>query len=453
MNMDNKLKALVLGLGQTGLSSARYLLSRGYNVEVMDTRQQPPMLERLREECPQARFDCGTPTLDKLASAGLVAVSPGLSIREGSLAEYLKSGHELVGDVELFVREATAPIVAITGANGKSTVTDLTGHIFRCCGNSVEVGGNIGVPVLDLLQRPVPEVYVLELSSFQLETTHSLNARAAVVLNISADHMDRYRNIEDYAESKRRIFHGDGVMVLNRDDGMVMAMEAAGRRVRYFTLAEPQSENDFGVAKYKGEQFIFKGTRPLMPVNCIRIPGRHNLANVLAVLALIDEFELPLADVESAISQYEGLPHRCQPVADVLGVLWVNDSKGTNVGATTAALEGMGRPVVLIAGGEGKDADFAPLGEAVQRFARAVVLIGRDAKLIAAAMPDKVRVVFAGDMADAVIQASRLAQNGDVVLLSPACASFDMFNNYTHRGQVFEQQVQKLIVQTEGGRQ
>jgi UDP-N-acetylmuramoylalanine--D-glutamate ligase len=450
MNMDNKLTALVLGLGQTGLSSARYLLSRGYSVAVMDTRSRPPMLERLQQEYPQAVFKSGMPSVEELAGYGVVAVSPGLSIREGSLGEFVDTGHQLIGDVELFAREAKAPVVAITGANGKSTVTDLAGHIFRHCGQRVEVGGNIGVPVLDLLLQPVPDVYVLELSSFQLETTHSLNARAAVVLNISADHMDRYRDIEDYAETKRRIFNGDGLMVLNRDDPAVMAMHASGRRVRYFTLTEPQTENDFGILDKDNQRYIFKGSTPLMPVSSIAIPGAHNLANVLAALALIDEFSLPIAEVEIAISQYTGLPHRCQPVADVAGVLWVNDSKGTNVGATTAALEGMGRPVILIAGGEGKDADFTPLGEAVRRFARAVVLIGRDAKLIAAAMPEAVKVVFASDMADAVTRSSRLAQTGDVVLLSPACASFDMFNNYGHRGQVFEQQVQQQIVQVEG---
>ena len=450
MNMDSKQMALVLGLGQTGLSSARFLLSHGYSVEVMDTRTQPPMLERLQQECPEAVFESGMPSVERLAGYGLVAVSPGLSIREGSLGEYIKSGHQLVGDVELFAREAKAPVIAITGANGKSTVTDLTGHILRYCGRRVEVGGNIGVPVLDLLQQPVPEVYVLELSSFQLETTHSLDAQSAVVLNISADHMDRYRDIEDYAESKRRIYSGNGTMVLNRDDRVVMAMQASGRRVRFFTLAIPESENDFGIADHNGQRFVFKGAKPLMPVSSIKIPGLHNVANVLAVLALIDEFNLPFAEVESAIREYNGLPHRCQPVADVGGVLWVNDSKGTNVGATIAALEGMGRPVVLVAGGEGKDADFSPLGEAVQRFARAVVLIGRDAKLIAAVVPGSVKTVFAADMADAVIKSSGLAQNGDVVLLSPACASFDMFNNYAHRGQEFSQQVQQLIVQAGG---
>jgi len=450
MNINNDMTALVLGLGLTGLSSARYLLSQGYHVEVMDTREQPPMLARLQQECPQAIFKSGMPTVDDLESFGLVAVSPGLSIREGSLGEFSKAGHQLVGDVELFARAAKAPVVAITGANGKSTVTDLAGHVFRSCGRSVEVGGNIGVPVLDLLQRPVPEVYVLELSSFQLETTHSLNAQASVVLNISADHMDRYRDVEDYAESKRRIFNGDGAMVLNRDDAIVMAMQATGRQTRYFTLAEPQSENDFGVADHQGQRYIFKGAQPLMPVSSIGIPGLHNLANVLAVLALIDDFDLPVTEIEAAISRYSGLPHRCQPVADVDGVLWVNDSKGTNVGATTAALEGMGRPVVLIAGGEGKDADFRPLGEAVARYARAVVLIGRDKKLIAEVIPQGVEVVFASTMDDAVTRSSHLAQSGDVVLLSPACASFDMFNNYAHRGQVFEQAIQKLIVHPGG---
>jgi len=437
MIADNRQKALVMGLGKSGLSCARYLLDQGYDVAVTDTREQPPMLAQLQSEFPGVEFTAGSVAADYLGTFDMVVTSPGLSIRQGAIADYIAGGGEVVGDIELFARNATAPVIAITGANGKSTVTMLVGHILSQA-MKVEVGGNIGTPALELLDKPVPDIYVLELSSFQLETTHSLNARAAVVLNISEDHMDRYDGIEDYAASKQRIFAGTGTMVLNRDDALVTAMRNPARKTLWFTSNAPQSENEFGIGECDGEAWLLKGSQALMPVSEVPLAGRHNQVNVLAALALIDDFDLPLQTVRKAITSFEGLPHRCEIVAEFGGVQWINDSKATNVGATAAALAGMDRPVVLIAGGEGKDADFSPLADAVRGAAHTVILIGRDAGIIEQAIGDAATIKHADNSMEKAIEiAHESARPGDAVLLSPACASFDMFDNFEHRGQVF----------------
>jgi len=436
MTADNKPSALVMGLGKSGYSAARYLHSMGYAVEVTDTRARPPMLDSLKAHHAEIEFVAGEARLDHMQSFDLVVVSPGLSVREGVIADFISDGGRVIGDIEIFANQAKAPIIAITGANGKSTVTDLVGHLLQSS-LKVQVGGNIGTPALDLLEQEVPDVYVLELSSFQLETTYHLDAKAAVVLNISEDHMDRYTDIEDYARSKQRIYSGTGVMVLNRDDPYVLAMRRPERVTRLFTLDAPKSAMEYGIAMHEGEDWLMNGDRPLFPVREIRLAGRHNQANVLAALALIEDMNLAPETIRRSIASYSGLPHRCQIVADIDDVQWINDSKATNVGATTAALNGMQRPVVLIAGGEGKDADFSPLRSAVQGGTRKVILIGRDAKLIEQAIAGAVDVEHASDMADAIAKAAEAARAGDAVLLSPACASFDMFDNFEHRGKVF----------------
>jgi UDP-N-acetylmuramoylalanine--D-glutamate ligase len=440
MTIDNRPSALVMGLGKSGYSCARYLHRMGYAIEVTDTRTQPPMLDSLKADHEDINFVPGAVNLDHLQGFDLVVTSPGLSIREGVIADYINEGGRVVGDIEIFANHAQAPIIAITGANGKSTVTDLVGHLLATS-LKVLVGGNIGTPALDLLEQEVPDVYVLELSSFQLETTYNLDAKAAVVLNISEDHMDRYQDIEDYARSKQRIYSGTGVMVLNRDDPYVMAMRRPERVTRMFTTDVPQSEMEYGIARHNGEEWLMNGERPLVPVREIRLAGRHNQANVLAALALVEDFNLSPEVIRKAVATYRGLPHRCQIVAEINGVQWINDSKATNVGATTAALTGMDRPVILIAGGEGKDADFSPLAEAVRQGTRKVILIGRDAELIDQAIAGVVGVEHASDMADAVARAAATANPGDAVLLSPACASFDMFKNFEHRGSMFTELV------------
>ncbi len=453
MIANSRPTALVMGLGKSGISCVRHLLEQGYDVEVMDTRSAPPMLERLRSDFPAIPFASGSPDIEYLERFGLVVVSPGLSIRTGNIASYIDSGNTVVGDVELFARkvqaQAQAPIVAITGANGKSTVTDLVGHILQTSLN-VLVGGNIGTPVLELLAQPVPDVYVLELSSFQLETTHSLNAKSSVVLNIAEDHMDRYRDLDDYADIKRKIFSGDGVMVLNREDERVMAMQQPGRVIRTFALNAPESVNDFGVNTHQGESYIFKGSQPLMPLSEIRITGHHNVCNVMAALALIEDFDLPPESVRTAIHSYTGLPHRCQIIADHNDVQWINDSKATNVGATVAALEGLARPVVLIAGGEGKDANFEPLAPAVRKACRMVILIGRDAGMIESALDKTTPIYRAIDLRDAINYAAKNVKPGEVVMLSPACASFDMFDNFEHRGKIFTELAQAAAASSGG---
>jgi UDP-N-acetylmuramoylalanine--D-glutamate ligase len=438
-------RALVVGLGLTGISCVRHLVARGYDVTVADTREQPPKLEELQREFPRVAAHTGGLPLALFEDPGLLVVSPGVSVKEAGIAHAVERGAEVAGDIELFAREATAPVIAVTGANGKSTVTALAGEMCRQAGLMTAVGGNIGVPALSLLADSEPDVYVLELSSFQLETTASLNARAATVLNITPDHMDRYRDIDEYAAAKARIFRGNGTMVLNTDDPRVMRMREPGRRVAGFGLGRPLAAQDYGLDEVNGETWLVHGRQPLMKAAEVPLAGRHNLANVLAAMALTEAAGVMPEAACAAVRAFKGLKHRTELVAEQQGVRWYDDSKGTNVGATVAALNGMTAPVILIAGGDGKGQDFSDLKPACARHARAVVLIGRDAPQIEAALDKVVPVQQARDMHDAVRVARELAQAGDVVLLSPACASFDMFRNYEHRAEVFRQAVQEAL--------
>ncbi|HYN76897.1 MAG TPA: UDP-N-acetylmuramoyl-L-alanine--D-glutamate ligase [Lamprocystis sp. (in: g-proteobacteria)] len=441
------LKTLVVGLGKTGVSCARYLRARGIWVAVTDTRANPPGLDQVREELPEVAVFVGGFDPAAFAAAEQLVVSPGVPVAEPLIQQALGRGVPVLGDVELFVREARAPICAITGSNGKSTVTTLLGLMARGAGQRCGVGGNLGEPVLDLLDDQA-QLYVLELSSFQLETAPGLRAQAAVVLNISPDHLDRYPDLAAYRAAKARIYDGAAVAVVNRDDPQVIAMPHTSAREIGFTLGVP-TVGDYGLAQTDGATWLCHGDERLMPAAEVLIPGRHNLANALAALALADACGLPLAPCLATLRTFPGLAHRSQLVAERAGVRWYDDSKGTNPGATVAALDGLAAPdrpgrVVLIAGGDGKGADFAPLAPAVTRAARAVVLIGRDAPLIERLITGLVPLVQAADMQDAVVKAAGLAQPGDAVLLSPACASFDMFENYEHRGQVFAAAVRRL---------
>ncbi len=443
---DKTGRTLIIGLGKTGLSCARYLVARGVEVAVADSRTEPPGLAALREELPDVALFLGDYPEQAIARAELVVVSPGVALSHPALAAAAARGQDVIGDIELFARavQGSTNVAAITGANGKSTVTTLLGQMAQAAGRTVRVGGNLGTPALELLQDSEPDLYVLELSSFQLEGTRSLNAAAATVLNITPDHMDRYRSVADYSAAKQRIFHGDGVMVLNADDPAVLAMAVPGRRVTHFTLGLPGA-GDYGVRMHDGAEWLACGSETLLPVSELRIPGRHNVANALAALALGAALGLPLAAMLITLRAFAGLPHRTQWVATRDGVTWYNDSKGTNVGATLAAVSGMPGQVVLIAGGDGKGADFTPLRAAVAQKARAVVLIGRDAPLIEAALVNAAPILHARDMDEAVQRAAAVAQPGDAVLLSPACASFDMYDNYEHRGRVFTDAVLKAL--------
>ena len=442
-------QTIIVGLGKTGLSVARFLGARGVAFAVTDSRAAPPGLAALQKEFPRAALLLNGLDIRALVEATQIIVSPGVHLRELALVAAQMRGAEIIGDIELFAQAAHAPVIAITGSNGKSTVTTLVGEMAKRAGRNARVGGNLGTPALELLQDAEPDLYVLELSSFQLETTHSLNAAAAVVLNITPDHMDRYPDLAEYAAAKRRVYHGSGVMVVNRDDPMVATMSEAGRKISGFTLNEP-AHTDFGVRSVQGERWLAHGEKILLPASALRIKGDHNIANALAALALGEAVGLPMSAMLETLKEFVGLPHRSQWVAERDGVSWYNDSKGTNVGATLAALSGLGATlgagkIVLIAGGDGKSADFSVLRAAVATHARALVLIGRDAPIITAALTGAAPLVQASDMKDAVRKAQHLAQAGDAVLLSPACASFDMYSGYEERGRVFATAVRACL--------
>ncbi len=445
MSMDRARKTLIVGLGVTGLSVARYLAARGEAFAVADSRAEPPGLPGLRDIAPNAEVHLGAFEPKLFARAARLIVSPGVSIREAALQRAIEAGVEVIGDIELFAREATAPLAAITGSNGKSTVATLLATMAREAGRLVRAGGNLGTPALDLIEAPEPDLYVLELSSFQLETTTSLKAWASVVLNVSADHMDRYRDLEDYTSAKARIYRHAHTRVINRDDPAVTAMISGenGGGVVSFGLGAPEGAH-YGLRHKAGRNWLCKGGVRLLAEDELHLAGRHNTANALAALAVGEALELPRDAICDALRAFTGLPHRTQWVADLDGVGWYNDSKGTNVGATVAALNGMPGPVVLIAGGDGKGADFTPLRPVASARVRAAVLMGRDAERIAAALCGAVPLSMARDMDDAVAQAARLALPGDRVLLSPACASLDMYSSYAERGEHFSSAVRGL---------
>jgi UDP-N-acetylmuramoylalanine--D-glutamate ligase len=440
-------KTLIVGLGKTGLSCIRHLSAQGVSLAVTDSREAPPGLERLSEEYPDTAMFLGEFQAEVFQAAEQLVVSPGVSMNEPLIQAAKERGVEVVGDVELFARAVDAPVVAITGTNGKSTVTTLVGEMASQAGVKVAVGGNLGQPALNLLNDEAA-LYVLELSSFQLESTWSLKPKVAVVLNISADHMDRYPNFEAYAKAKARIYQQAACFLVNRDDPNVMGMVNSEVRTLGFTLNIPRGR-DFGRMPWKGSTWLCQGDTPLISVDELRISGRHNQANALAALALGSVVGLPRDKMLEALRNFSGLPHRTQWISDKMGLRWYDDSKGTNVGATCSALMGLHpeqgeRRTVLIAGGECKSADFSSLALVVEKTARAVILIGRDASRLADALGDRTKLVFATSMIDAVSKARDEARPGDRVLLSPACASFDMFSNFEARGEAFIEAVEAM---------
>ncbi|SEQ49530.1 UDP-N-acetylmuramoylalanine--D-glutamate ligase [Ectothiorhodospira magna] len=442
--MTTQATTLIVGLGATGLSVARYLAGRGETFWVADTRHSPPGLARLRSFAPAVPVLCGPLDSTVLAGFSRLIVSPGVSLREPAIQAAQAAGVTVMGDIQLFAQDVDAPVLAVTGSNGKSTVTTLVGEMARAAGLKVAMGGNLGTPALDLLTiQPAPELYVLELSSFQLETTHSLDCLGAAVLNLSADHLDRYTGMEDYAQAKARIFNKAQVAIFNREDQLVAAMAGGQQRVS-FGLDMPAAGH-YGVGLQDGAPWLYRGDQPLLAASALLMVGAHNVANALAALALGDAAGLPMATMTTVLGRFAGLPHRCRWVASLEGVQWYNDSKGTNVGSTLAALEGLPGKVVLIAGGQAKGQDFSPLRAVAATRTRAVVLLGQDAALIEQALGDVVPVIRVTDMAQAVAEAARLARREDTVLLSPACASLDMFRSYAHRGEVFEAEVRRLI--------
>jgi UDP-N-acetylmuramoylalanine--D-glutamate ligase len=438
-------RAVVLGLGMTGLSLAKYLARHGATVRVADTRREPPNRAALATALPDVPLETGEFSEATFDGADLIAISPGVARNHPAIRAAVEAGAALVGDIELFARALPADqkVLAVTGTNGKSTVASLTGALTRAGGLSTVVAGNIGHAVLDALGRieagaPWPNVFVLELSSYQLETTASLHPVAAAVLNVSANHMDRYAGLADYAGAKARIFEHATVQVLNRDDPIVRLMRLPGRTAQTFGAGVPLSEEEWGLVERSTGAWLARGGELLMQAQRLALVGRHNAQNALAALALASAVAKPDRAMLDALAAFRGLAHRMAPVAEACGVLFIDDSKGTTVAATQVALEGAGRPVVLIAGGDGKGQSFAPLRSSVDRVCRAVLLIGRDAPQIARALAGTpVRVEMVGSLDVAVDRAIDLALPGDAVLLSPACASLDQFRDYVERGQRF----------------
>jgi UDP-N-acetylmuramoylalanine--D-glutamate ligase len=453
--------SVVVGIGKTGASCLRYLAKRGVPVSATDSRRAPPGLAELGEAAAGLDLRLGGFDLSLLEGASQLVISPGVSLEEPIAAAARARGIEILGDVELFARAVRAPVIGITGTNGKSTVTSLLARMAAAAGRHVLAGGNLGEPALDLLAQPVPDLYVLELSSFQLDTTSSLRLQAAVVLNVSADHLDRYASVTQYADAKARIFSKAATIVLNADDALVARMGDAypdarmgARRMappRIVKFSVERTDTDFALLRERaanhdaGEQiWLARRGEKLLDISRMKIRGLHNAANALAALALGDAAGLPMAAMCEALESFPGLSHRSAWVADIGGVHYIDDSKGTNVGATVAAIAGMPGPLVMIAGGEGKGQDFTPLGNAFRGKVRHAVLIGKDAPAIGAALAGVCSTEIVTSMAAAVSAAQRNALPGDTVLLSPACASLDMFRDYGHRGDLFAAAVRAL---------
>ncbi|MBB1485483.1 UDP-N-acetylmuramoyl-L-alanine--D-glutamate ligase [Oceanospirillum sp. D5] len=439
--------SVIIGLGQTGLSCARYLADQGVAFAVADTRFRPPGLEQFEQAFPDTEIWLGPLDAGQLCEAQELVVSPGVAISEPAICLAAEQGVSIVGDIELFARAVSVPIIAITGSNAKSTVTSLVAQMAERSGINVGMGGNIGVPALELLKDSPKDLYVLELSSFQLETTHSLKAQVACILNISPDHMDRYPDVLEYTLAKQRVYAGCEYAVVNRSDEATLPVHGYKTGMVGFGTDQPES-GEFGVVCHEGKEYLALGHERLIAVDDITLTGRHGQENALAALAIGQCAGFSFSAMLEALRSFQGLAHRCQLAGSIDGVNYINDSKGTNVGATVAALNGLGPgcagKLILIAGGDGKGADFGDLAEPVQSYCREVVLLGRDGPQIEAILPDGIAFSYAADMQDAVIKARAVAEPEDLVLLSPACASFDMFSGYAARGDAFVSAVKEL---------
>jgi UDP-N-acetylmuramoylalanine--D-glutamate ligase len=436
---------LIIGLGQTGLSCARFLLEQGHEVAMIDTREKPPCLEIVQNELPEVLVQTGGLNVDLMLKSDIIVLSPGVDPRLPEIKAAREKQVEIIGDIELFIRAINEPVIGITGSNGKSTVTTMLAEMAVMAGKQVQVGGNLGIPALALITDPAPDFYILELSSFQLETVSSLDAYAAVVLNISPDHLDRYDDVQQYQDAKAKIYVGSGTMIINRDDELVNRWSSESRNQLGFTLQSP-ADNEFGIIEQDNVTYLAHGRQTLISTAELQVTGDHNIANALAALALGQAMQLPMPAMLEAVKQYRGLPHRCQRVAQQQGIQWINDSKATNVGACIAAIEGLAsdRNIILIAGGEAKEQVFSDLVPVFEANVKGLVLIGQDAQQIADITPASVDQQSAQSMTEAVKKAKAIAETGDIVLLSPACASFDMYNSYSERGDAFIQAVEAL---------
>jgi len=436
----------IVGMGATGLSAARFLSSIGKSFVFADSRSEPPRLSEVREQYPDVSLMLGPFAEDLLLGFDRVVVSPGVSLEEPALVAARERGVKLIGDVELFLEQATAPVIVITGSNGKSTVTTLLGKMAEACGLSVGVGGNLGTPMLDLLDKR-HQLYVIELSSFQLELVTDTQGAIAGLLNISPDHMDRYAGLQQYHAAKHRIFLGASRVINNRQDPLTNPLLSTSVKQSSFGLNKPDL-GSFGLIDDQGQQWLACGLQQLMPVSEVAIKGTHNIANALAALALGQAAGLEMSAMLETLKTYSGLPHRCEHIATIDNVMYIDDSKGTNVGATIAALNGFGdsaaAKLILIAGGQGKEQDFSKLQKPVKQFVKQAALFGEDAALIAAALQGTTQVELCDSLEDAVAKAHANAESGDIVLLSPACASFDMFSGFEQRGRCFQNAVKAV---------
>ncbi len=435
--------SVVVGLGKTGLSVAHHLLRNGKKFVVMDSRSEPPEREALKRDAPQLKV--GPLDAQLLRTADEIILSPGMPLTHPAIAEASRSGVPIVGDVELFTRtiHAGQKVAAITGTNGKSTVSHLLHNMARNCGLKVALGGNVGTPVLDLLAQPGSELYVLELSSFQLESTHSLRATVAAILNVAEDHLDRHRSLDAYANIKARILSGCESAVIGRSCVERFASRAPGKTVTFGEDA-PVGEH-FGLLKTENGREIFRAnTRLVAGSELAGLPGVDGLQNAQAALALGEALGFSHPGMLKALVDFRGLPHRFREIGTLGGVTWIDDSKATNVAAATASLRRAKGHCVWIAGGDGKGADFSPLAAAAKHWAHSALLLGRDARQIAKAIGSAIPVYLCDDLGEAVRRAAGLAREGDCVLLAPGCASLDMFENYADRGRCFAKAFESL---------
>ena len=447
MGADPHRRTVVVGLGDSGLACARHLHAHGVDVAIADSRAEPPRLQEARQSIPGVEIRLGDFDPDWFAQSVELVLSPGVPLDLPAVAGAAANGVPIIGEVELFARAVRAPVAAVTGTNGKSTVCAWVRAMAEAHGRKAALGGNFGPPALTLLAGD-PDLHVVELSSFQLETTRSLRPRVAALLNVSPDHLDRHRGFAAYRATKASIFRNAATAVVWRDDPWLADLGARlgseGRRVLTYTGERPRGEGEYGLVPHAGRTWLARGGDRRMEAGELALPGRHNSLNALAAMAIADDLGLDGAAIHGGLAAFGGLAHRCEPIGCTGGVRWYDDSKGTNVGATVAAVNGFAAPLVLIAGGDGKGADFRPLGRALRDSAeriREVVLLGRDAPAIRSLIEGHVPVTSVGTMAEAVERARETARPGDAVLLSPACASWDMYRDYRERGHDFRAQV------------
>ena len=438
-------RVLVVGLGMTGLSVVKFLQQNNISVAVVDSRENPPGLVEVEESYQDVAVFTSSFEHAVFEAATHIIVSPGVSLDEAEIQAAAERGIPVFGDIDVFAVCADGPVACITGSNGKSTVTTLLGKMAISAGLDARVGGNIGIPALDLLTDQPADLYILELSSFQLERTSQLTANVAAILNISADHMDRYSSLASYSEAKERVLYGPGIAVLNRHDKAVQNMVLpTGRKAVSFGLDEATG-NDYGLITHNGKSYLTAAGEPVIASEILKLKGAHNIQNALAAMAMADSLGIARVAQQQAMASFTGLSHRTQWVADIDGVTWINDSKATNPGACLAALEGLPAPIILIAGGDGKDASFSLLTNAIEANVSLVILLGRDAQRFQQEAIVDTPYFMVDTIEQAVRKAKEQATVGDMVLLSPACASLDQFDSYQQRGDRFNTAVKDLL--------